>query len=119
MYLGLALDHVSQWAAFQAVPAECPNCRTHLRPAFPVLPWFAAAPPRRRAAGYSQLFVDPDSNGRYHDDPEDAGGAGPAEIATPAETEVVAGADVPEPVEVAKKKGKAVTPAEDETPWDS
>jgi len=100
IHIGLALDQVAQWVAFQAVPPDCPNCNHSLRPAFPTLPWFS-----RPFSEYTRLFVNNDEESRYRDEEE--------------EHSVVA-AEVPEAVEVTKKdrKGKSVSsPIDEPVPW--
>ncbi|KAH9909009.1 hypothetical protein F4778DRAFT_208548 [Xylariomycetidae sp. FL2044] len=42
---GLALRDLSQWLAWQVVPADCPHCRERLRPSSaPTMPWFQSMP---------------------------------------------------------------------------
>ncbi len=74
LYIGLALDSLTQWVAWQAVPPDCPNCKYRLRPAMPSLPWF-----RRREAAYARLLVDDEEN-RYRDDEGEASHAAEPEV---------------------------------------
>jgi hypothetical protein len=98
--MGLALDGVVKWLAYQAVPAECPNCSHNLRPPFPVLPWF-----RRSGAEYRPLFAN-DEEARYRDEEE-----GPDTTQQPAAVEV-------SQVTKKDKKGKAISAAAEESgPW--
>jgi len=67
VYIGLALDSLVQWMAWQAVPPDCPNCHTRLRPSLPQFPWF-----RRSNGEYTPLLVNDEEN-RYHDEEEGQG----------------------------------------------
>lgn len=93
----MALDSLVQWAAWQAVPPDCPNCNHHLRPALPSFPWF-----RRQQNPFARLFVSDEEN-RYRD--ED--GEEPR-------------TDQPQAVEVSKKdkKGKSTPAVGEPVVWD-
>ncbi|KAH8197849.1 hypothetical protein TruAng_007996 [Truncatella angustata] len=94
---GLALHDLTQYLAWQVLPADCPNCEHRLRPSSPPrIPWLdsarraklPAAPgpeapaaawkvPRwfkRRASDESAaLLVNDDEHDRYRDEPEEGG----------------------------------------------
>jgi hypothetical protein len=108
LYVGLALRHLMQYVAYQAIPADCPECGHRLRPASaPDVPWLQSVSSirvprprlRLRAPAWrtptwlrrgdhgqaSPLFVSDQEEGhdeeRYRDEP------GPVE--DPPEVEVV------------------------------
>ncbi|KND91310.1 hypothetical protein TOPH_04095 [Tolypocladium ophioglossoides CBS 100239] len=104
LYDGLAVHGLIQWAAWRAVPPDCPNCNTRLRPSLPEFPWLRRFR-RRGDVEYAPVLVD-DAE-RYRDEPADAAG------------EPIR-AEQPEAVEVRSKdrRGKGAAAASDEgTPW--
>lgn len=96
-YYGLALRDLFQWIAWRALPPDCPNCNSRLRPSLPEFPWLK----RFRRRDYAPVFTD--EAARYHDEPEASREPAPQ----------------PEAVEVRRKdrKGKGAPAAEEPTPW--
>lgn len=102
---GLALHALTQYFAWQVVPADCPDCGHRLRPSSPpTIPWYESARRikfpevsgvrapglkvpawlKRRTSEDAALLVD-DEEDRYRDEPEDSGPSTrveePAEVA--------------------------------------
>jgi len=102
VYVGLALDSLTQWLAWQVLPPDCPNCQHHLRPPFPSFPWLRRSDDEEQA----RLLVD-DQDGRYRDDDS-------THVPAPPVAEEVTRKD---------RKGKGTSPAaagaSDSTPWDT
>ncbi|KAK6078070.1 hypothetical protein SCUP234_06444 [Seiridium cupressi] len=103
---GLALHDLTQYLAWQVVPADCPDCGHRLRPSSPpTIPWFESARRikrptfsgvkapqwkvpawlKRRNSEDAGLFVN-DEQDRYRDDPED--GEPSTRVEEPAEVAV-------------------------------
>ncbi|KAI1852682.1 hypothetical protein JX266_002223 [Neoarthrinium moseri] len=104
---GLALHDLTQWLAWQVVPADCPDCGHRLRPSSaPTIPWLESArrlklpavpnvkAPRwkapawlpKRSQSYAPLLAD-DEHERYTDEPEEGGPS--TRVEEPAEVAVV------------------------------
>jgi hypothetical protein len=110
-YEGLAIYGLYQWAAWRAVPPDCPSCNVRLRPSLPELPWLKSF--QRRRDGYAPVLVNDED--RYRDDIESGAAAAGADTSVPADTAVQ-----PEAVEVRRKDRKSKSSSASEaSPWEA